>query len=97
MAKTPKKNDGLMQVAWFDSLSKHDFENGATLEEIRRALQLRDELLKTAKAAWEHVNELREAWRSGVLSEQAWCGGTRSNRNVDVEVALRNVIAKATP
>lgn len=51
-----------------------------------------DELRAVLRAAWEHVNELREAWRTGALSEHDGQGGTRSNRNAEVEVALRKLL-----
>lgn len=51
-------------------------------------------ILLAAKAALEHVRELREAWRTGALHECDGGGGTRSNRNVEVEVALRNALAE---
>lgn len=53
------------------------------------------DLLAVAKAAMIHVRELREAWRTGAISEHDGQGGTRSNRNVEIEVGLRAAIAKA--
>lgn len=52
----------------------------------------RDALRAACEFALEHVRELREAWRTGALDERDGGGGTRSNRNVDVEVALRNAL-----
>ncbi len=43
--------------------------------------------------AWWHLNELREAWRTGALDERDDKGGMRSNRNADVEVSLRELIS----
>jgi hypothetical protein len=43
-------------------------------------------------AALEHVEELEEAWRRGVLTEPPYEGGTRSNRNVKVRVAIRKAL-----
>ena len=50
------------------------------------------ELVAAAEIALEHVKELREAWRTGAIRECDGNGGTRSNRNVDVEVRLRRVL-----
>lgn len=55
------------------------------------------DLLDACEKALAHVRELREAWRTGALGECDGRGGQRSNRNVDVEVALAKAIAKATP
>jgi len=44
--------------------------------------------------ALEHVCELRSAWKRGCLSETDGKGGTRSNRNVEVEVKLRAALAR---
>ena len=55
------------------------------------------ELVTACKVALAHVEELREAWRTGALSERDGHGGTRSNRNVEVEGQLRAAIAKAKP
>ena len=42
------------------------------------------ELVSAAYIAWEHLDELEETWRRGVISENDGKGGTRSNRNVEV-------------
>ena len=52
----------------------------------------RDRLMLAAKEALSHVEELREAWRTGAIREHDGKGGLRSNRNVDVEVKLRKAI-----
>jgi hypothetical protein len=49
-------------------------------------------LLDAASAALEHLQELRDAWQRGVIDERDGKGGTRSNRNVSVEVALRKAL-----
>ena len=36
-------------LAWFDSLSKRDFDNGATLDEIAEVYKQRDSLLEACK------------------------------------------------
>lgn len=46
-------------------------------------------LVEAATAALAHVEELREAWRVGAITECDGQGGTRSNRNVAVERKLR--------
>lgn len=56
-----------------------------------RLARLRD----AAKVAYAHVAELREAWRTGAIHDTDGRGGERSNRNVDVEVALRAAIAES--
>lgn len=43
--------------------------------------------------ALEHVSELRDAWMRGALSEHDGLGGTRSNRNIEVEKALRAALS----
>lgn len=53
-------------------------------------LQGRSEaLLDACRLALSHVEELRGAWRTGAITEH---DGTRSNRNVAVEVALRGAV-----
>jgi hypothetical protein len=54
-------------------------------------------LRKAAAQAIEHVTELRDAWMRGAIRECDGQGGTRSNRNVDVEVALRKALEDAPP
>lgn len=49
-------------------------------------------LVLACQFALAHVQELREAWRSGALSERDGRGGMRSNRNFEVEVALRKAL-----
>lgn len=54
------------------------------------------EVLETVKL---HVDELEDAWESGAIVECDGLGGTRSNRNADVQRMLEKVIAheKGTP
>jgi len=54
-------------------------------------------MMKALKAAHSHVLELRDAWERGDISEHDGRGGTRSNRNVDVEVELRHLLARLEP
>ena len=46
------------------------------------------------RKALEHVVELREAWRVGAITESDGQGGTRSNRNVEVEGLLRAALGQ---
>ena len=43
-----------------------------------------DEAVKALELVRVHLEELREAWQRGALSEHDNLGGTRSNRNNDV-------------
>lgn len=64
-------------------------------DEKREFLALCEDWLRlnsAATSAHTHVEELREAWRTGAIEERDGLGGTRSNRNVDVEVALRKAL-----
>jgi hypothetical protein len=63
-------------------------------ENLARILAVND-LLAACEMAMEHVVELEDAWLRGALSETDYQGGTRSNRNVDIRVALSAAIAKA--
>ena len=57
----------------------------------------RRSMLPALQAALAHVEELRDAWMRGAIDERDGLGGTRSNRNCEVETALRAAIAKAQP
>lgn len=48
-------------------------------------------------AAHRHTSELRDAWRRGIIDERDGGGGTRSNRNVDVEVGTRRALELIQP
>lgn len=52
-------------------------------------------LLEACKAAQLHTQELWDAWQRGAINERDGLGGIRSNRNMEVDVALRAAIAKA--
>ena len=43
-----------------------------------------------------HIAELREAWERGVMREGDNLGGTRSNRNMDVAVAISRALRQGT-
>ena len=63
---------------------------------IMLACNAHDELVAALTFALAHVEELRDAWSRGAISEHdSFTGGTRSNRNVDVEVRIRAALAKA--
>ena len=66
------------------------------IEANARLIAAAPQLLAACEAASEHVQELREAWMTGALSECDGKGGTRSNRNVDVDCQLRKAIQSAT-
>ena len=80
-----------------------DLKWDAHREEFRKdaaqalaAARREQKMREACKAAYEHTSELREAWRRGVIDEHDGSGGTRSNRNVDVNVLLREAL-KGTP
>lgn len=52
-------------------------------------------MVEACEEAKAHINDLREAWVRGVLRESDNLGGTRSNRNVDVQTALERALALA--
>ncbi len=54
-----------------------------------------EEMLAALRHAREHVLELADAWQTGALSEHDGRGGTRSNRNSDVRIELRETIQRA--
>ena len=54
-------------------------------------------LVLACKSAYDHTSELREAWQRGVIDEHDGQGGRRSNRNVDVNVQLRDALAMVNP
>lgn len=70
------------------------FKKQADAELARRAVNSFDDLVAACKAALDHVEELREAWESGAITERDGLGGTRSNRNVAIETQLRTVLEK---
>ena len=41
-----------------------------------------------------HLEELREAWERGVISESDCKGGLRSNRNFDALLAVRKALGR---
>ena len=51
-----------------------------------------DRLYEALRLADSHTKELRDAWQRGAINECDGKGGTRSNRNVDVEVACREAL-----
>lgn len=79
------------QILWFE-IKRLRAENA-------RYREAQDRLLLASRNAWEWLDELRTAWMEGVFSEHDGKGGYRSNKNVDIEVALREAIdaASSTP
>ena len=60
------------------------------------AKHLARELLAARKALRScaaHIEELRDAWQRGAISEHDGMGGTRSNRNTDTLLQARAVLA----
>jgi len=49
-----------------------------------------------AHKAQEHIYELGDAWRRGALSEHDDKSGTRSNRNHDIGIELREALAEVS-
>ena len=54
-----------------------------------------DELYQACEEVLEHLRELREAWSRGCINETDGKGGTRSNRNVDMETLLRKAMGQS--
>ena len=52
------------------------------VQRLREAIQL----------AIDHTDELEDAWQRGAIVESDGMGGTRSNRNVEVNRALRKAL-----
>ena len=52
------------------------------------------QLQAACREALSHVQELREAWMVGSIREADGSGGTRSNRNVDVEFSLNKALKR---
>lgn len=70
-----------------DRLTGADKQGTALLLSVTQ--EHNDELRAACEIALEHVTELRDAWMRGALHERDNLGGTRSNRNVHVEMKLR--------
>ena len=78
-----------------DSLSSRAL---AKVQELRKRwhpqtvpplLELPLAVVEAVAPVLEHLQELRDAWERGALSSRDGKNGLRSNRNADVEVALR--------
>ena len=65
--------------------------------EAHELYRIAEEMLVVLRTALEHVDELEEAWRRGLIQEGdiRRMAGTRSNRNVDARVALNAAIQAA--
>ena len=79
----------ICKMGGFDEIST------ANAELICRAVNSFDDLLAACKAAEDHIEELREAWQEGRLSEHDRMGGMRSNRNLAVQSLLLKALSKA--
>jgi hypothetical protein len=62
--------------------------NGRVCEQVKLEQEL-ERVRAAARLALVHIQELREAWLRGAISEHDGKGGTRSNRNADVATDLR--------
>lgn len=62
---------------------------------IVRACNNFDALLEACKLAYNHIEELREAWRRGAIHEADFLGGLRINRNAEACTRLSRAIAAA--
>ena len=76
-----------------NAMTRASLAEGANIIDV--AMAQRYALLAAAEAALAHTAELRDAWMRGCLSDNDGQGGTRSNRNVDVNVQLRAAIKLA--
>lgn len=87
-----------LTVLWY-CCGSHIQSNGSNFRQhpTCRERELTNKLAEAEQVAifaLDHVTELREAWRTGALHERDDGGGTRSNRNVDVERKLRKLIER---
>lgn len=89
---------------WYDYCVKNGLHRPRKQEEAARAAweaavnqNVPGYVLMALAAAHKHTEELREAWRRGVIDERDGQGGTRSNRNVDVEVGTRRALEMLQP
>lgn len=57
------------------------------------------ELREAARESKQHVAELRDAWQRGIIRESDFAikGGTRSNRNADLDAKLARALAPWEP
>ena len=89
---------------WYDYCVKNGHHNPKKMREVAlaawSAASLQDVPAMVGAAligAHTHTEELREAWRRGVIDERDGGGGRRSNRNMEVEVALREAVLMMCP
>lgn len=95
-AATSANRELVAEVASYRQYWRAREEKPRVAEARVRALEAENGALRGAgERALAHVNELRDAWQRGAISEHDGQGGTRSNRNVDVAVALRCALAAA--
>ena len=69
-----------------ETIAAYDSTLGGLTEDISA-------LREAAEAALEHILDLEDAWRRGLIRGEVNSGGTRSNRNVDIRVWLSRVLA----
>ena len=61
-----------MDVKFFDSLSRRDFDNGAILDDIRKALAENEKLREVVKTSFEEGVQLGD-WRHATRTlDQMW-------------------------
>lgn len=87
--------DHRIKNGWGDTKQRRELARAAW--EAAAAQDVPAYVLFALAAANGHATELREAWRRGVIDERDGQGGTRSNRNVDVEVGTRRALEMLAP
>jgi len=101
MSVTPRpwfwlKGEGIMSGSGDEVVAFEDgFTDDDDVELIVRCVNAHDALVEALNEAKAHVEELEDAWRRGAINEIDGQGGLRSNRNVDVRVAINNALRAA--
>ena len=62
--------------------------------DLLAVVEAADGLAEAAQIAWTHLDDLREAWRTGAVATNDGNGLNRANHNVEVEVGLRNALSR---
>ena len=89
---------------WYD----YRIKNGLRIARVQREAALMgwyaaarqnvpQQVIDALRAAYEHTNELRDAWQRGIIDERDNYGGRRSNRNVKVSIKLRYALEQMAP
>lgn len=60
--------------------------------DVSKAAPTYDELVAALQVCHAHLAELRQAWGRGAIDENDGKGGTRSNRNAELEVKVRTIL-----